>query len=70
MTDKEKLLALLKEWGVSYKDDPNFYNPALNQVILEANAYADTAKVVGYNGFVTEFTFDKDGKFTNIGIWE
>ena len=26
--------------------------------------------VVGYGGFVADFSFDTEGKFENLGIWE
>jgi hypothetical protein len=69
MTDKEKLVALLKEWGVVYNDSPNIYN-GVNQVVLSTDHYGKNSKVTGYSGFATEFTFDSEGKFVNIGIWE
>lgn len=66
-SDKDKLIALFDEWGVPFgldeEDD--------DTIVLEADAWADKgAKVVGYSSFVTHFTFDKDGGFVQIGIWE
>src|SRR5579862_3977287 len=75
MTDKDKLTALLDEWGVPYDPSPEsewIPSSTVQCVQLEPEYSADEseAKVVGYNGFITRFRFDVDGKFLNVGIWE
>lgn len=64
MTDLDKLKSLLDEWAVPYEQDGNV-------IILEADPYDySDSKVIGYTGFVTHVSFDDDGKFRRIGIWE
>lgn len=59
MTDKEKLLKLLTEFGVGYEDK----GP---EVVCESGS----GKVIGYAGFYTVFHFDGQGRFTNMGAFE
>jgi len=62
VSDKERLLALLKDFGVtptSPSDDESI-------VSLEAGA----GEVRGYPFFVCNFTFDAEGKFMYVGVWE
>jgi len=54
MTDKEKLTALLDEFGIKYKEDG-------------AEIYCEEG---GYPGFFTQFSFDKAGKFQEMGAYE
>jgi hypothetical protein len=63
MTDLDKLKSLLDEWEVPYEEEDN-------AITLEANQWDDDAKVTGYSGFVTHVTFDENGGFRRIGIWE
>lgn len=65
MTDLDRLKTLLDEWEVPYEEDENV-------IMLEASscAWDDDKKVIGYDGFVTHVSFDADGKFSRIGIWE
>lgn len=71
MTDLDKLKSLLDEWGTPYIEDTEDGETA---VILEADSqYQDIpgkGKVVGYGSFVTHFTFDENGGFLHVGIWE
>lgn len=66
MTDKDKLVTLFEEWRVPYAPDEEDDDT----IVLEADAWSENPKVAGYGGFVTHFTFDKDGGFIRIGIWE
>ena len=61
MTDKEKLVALLTEFGVEWR--------AKGQHI-KCGGYNHYKKIIGFNGFYTEFEFDIDGKFLQMGAWE
>jgi hypothetical protein len=62
VTDKEKLLALLGEWGVPSRTEDD------NTVIVQV--LDDSGKVGGYSGFFTAFDFDEDGTFVQMGAWE
>ncbi len=66
MTDKEKLIALLDEWGVPYFAGPDFvsvgYGPKCPLI--------ESSKVDGYCGFFTDFEFDAEGNFVKMGAWE
>lgn len=64
MTDKEKLIKLFDEFGIGY--DVGEYNDGTQRVLLEKG----NKKVIGYSGFFTEFYFDGEGKFIEVGIWE
>ena len=55
-TDKQKLLKLLEEFGLS-PDDTTTLGAAFDEL------------VVGCEGFVVNFTFKGD-KFDSVGIWE
>ena len=59
MNDKEKLKALLTEFGVVFEEKDN-------NIVCRDGA----EKVGGYLGFFTEFEFDAEGKFISIGAWE
>lgn len=84
MTDKERLMALLHEWGVPYKDFVTREVPAtgggqLSAVMTgipsgsgydELGEFTDSDKVTGYFGFYTMFRFYEDGSFADMGAWE
>lgn len=61
MTDKEKLGALLTEFGVGW-----VHSRALDKICC----YHGMPKITGYSGFETIFEFDDDGKFLQMGAWE
>jgi hypothetical protein len=63
MTDKEKLIALLGEWGVQY--DVTFDG---TQWVVTCPQGAH--KVNGYTGFETQFTFSDAGTFVEMGAYE
>ena len=64
MTDLEKFCALMTEFGVVYEADEDDSGHCLT---LEAKS---CEKIVGYYGFFALFSFDADGKFEDVGIWE
>lgn len=59
MNDKEKLKALLTEFGVGFTEDD-----------ASITCEEGDAKVGGYIGFGTTFEFDTEGKFIRMGAWE
>jgi hypothetical protein len=71
MTDKEKLLALLASFGIEpYLNNGDYSHYKTVGAVSEVTLLAQSGGVEGYSNFFTEFTFDKDGKFVNVGIWE
>lgn len=70
MTDKDKLLSLLQDFGIGYVDKK--YHQARgnwddNSVVL----YEDVGGgVQGYMDFYCKFDFDEQGKFISVGVWE
>jgi hypothetical protein len=71
VTDRDKLKSLLDEWGVPYSED---VETGLPVIILEADSQYQNVpgrnKIAGYASFVTHFTFDENGGFLHVGIWE
>lgn len=63
MTDKQKLIALLTEFGVEVKE-------STERGIAVVVCPYDGGKVLGYCDCFTEFRFDADGKFMQMGAWE
>lgn len=61
MKDYEKLITLLKEFGIEAELDED------NNIFLVAGSQE---KIKGYSMFHVIFNFDEDGKFKNMGIWE
>ncbi len=73
MTDLEKLKNLLDEFGIVYEEapseniPPNFRSEKGTDIIISSE---DGPKNLGHFGFYTDFAFDKDGKFVEMGSWE
>lgn len=63
-TQREKLLALLEEFGIT--PAPNDEPEDETSVQLQAKV----GGVAGWNGFVCYFNFDDEGNFVNVGVWE
>lgn len=59
MTDKEKLVVLLHDFGIE---------PEVTK--HEVSISANTPGVAGYIGFYCEFKFSEDGAFSEVGVWE
>lgn len=70
MTDKEKLLALLGEWGVPGRCEDQPPDPGTATVECVIVGEGRNEKVTGFAGFFTAFEFDADGKFVQMGAWE
>jgi len=68
MTDREALLALLDRFGLAAYEggDSEVKAPGSDEVMLLAHH----GGVVGFTGFRATFTFDADGAFKDLGIWE
>lgn len=64
-TDKQKLEDLLIEFGVGFKSDV-FSN--VDRSYIKCKEGRD--KVGGYVEFYTNFEFDLDGEFIELGAWE
>lgn len=62
MTDLEKLVNLLTEFGVGYEKK--------DSQIICMQSWDDSNKIEGYSGFYTVFNFDSAGKFLNMGAYE
>lgn len=65
MTDKDKLVALLTDFGVEFKFNRPCYE---NGNLLTCKAGAK--KVSGYPGSFAEFEFDNSGKFIEVSVGE
>jgi len=63
--NKEQFKAVLEAWGVEYEEDYD-----VDEKIEIIRLKVGNKKVVGYWDFVTEFNFDQNGNFKEIGIWE
>ena len=75
MTDKEKLVALLTEFGVGFKeidiDDQDCVIAGATQVTKTAVVCEEgKPKIKGYFDFHTSFEFDRQGGFICMGAWE
>lgn len=74
MNDREKLLALFAEFGLTpYSEsraavDNSRPTPAVDIVGLGDDRGDE--KVANYSGFYCEFQFLPDGSFYRVGIWE
>lgn len=67
MTDIEKLKALLKEFGIEYKETLCTSN---NEEVTEIKIGERIGNTEGYIWFFCYFIFKKDGKFDSVGVWE
>lgn len=68
MTDLDKLKALLTEFGVEFCEEAAHVTSAPAATLIECR---DGSKgVAGYPGFMTEFAFDRSGKFISMGAYE
>jgi hypothetical protein len=71
MTDLEKLTALLREWGVPYKQSAESDDvDEFVSITVTRDLHAEHPKIGGYLGFLTEFKFSKEGSFLWMGAWE
>ena len=59
MNDRDKLTTLLDDFGIGYELKGS-------EVVCNANE----GGVKGYISFIAVWSFDPDGKFIEMGIWE
>lgn len=71
MTDQQKLIVLLTEWGVEFDISARLshINPKYGSGI-SITCRTGKGKIDGYGGFCTIFEFDEDEKFIEMGVWE
>ena len=65
MTDKDKLINLLTEFGVDFS-----INNENGEEVSIVECYEGDTGVIGYSGFWVGFMFNLDDSFKQIGIWE
>ena len=71
MTDQQKLIALLTEWGVEFNITARLSHECYKFGSgITISCVAGTNKVSGYGGFITDFIFDENEKFVEMGAWE
>jgi hypothetical protein len=86
MTDQERLLTLLKDFGVPCKtsdlpDDEPWFEPYSEHEVAESEGgclvvigdrgeYHRDRKVGGLSMFYGTWLFDKEGQFLKVGFWE
>lgn len=71
MKDIEKLTKLFDEFGIKYTIDTkeDRWGAKFTVNVIVDNDVTDS-NVGGYNGFVSSYMFDSDGKFIKVNIWE
>ncbi len=67
-TDKDNFVHMLQKWGVTYESTSDADGQTTIQFM--GGHDGEKTKVFGYIGFYAEFTFNADGSFLNIGIYE
>lgn len=78
MTDKEKLIDLLKSFGINeeapvdnpYDQNSNVFVIIESLLMPNIRTHVQLQNGIGYYGFYVNFTFDSDGKFIIYGVWE
>ena len=77
MSDLDKLKDLLKSFGVEFTVNPrnlllDYYktDTDIQDAVIITVEQEDCNGIGGYDGFYTNFEFDKDGKFISMGAWE
>jgi len=63
MSDRDKLTTLLNDFGIGYELEEEGSG---SEVVCTAKE----GGVAGYISFITMWSFDHDGKFIEMGIWE
>ena len=67
MSDKDRLTALLRDFGVGFREEET---ESKGEKIIQVTCEQGASRVGGYGGFVTAFEFDRDGTFKSMGAWE
>lgn len=72
MTDREKLIALLEEFGVAYNGKVAQHNSGFHDFDFESEVvlHVGDYKIEGYTNFFAEFAFHPDGSFNKILVGE
>jgi len=75
ISDKEKLMQLLTEFGIRFKEEVEEGNSNIHLIEIgtdfwNGKDYIHQKTVDGYVGFYARFSFDKKGKFLILGLWE
>lgn len=70
MTDRERFLALLDEWGVGYNGENAKRNLSREDLSHDVILCQGDPKIIGYTDFLAVFEFEPDGTFKQIGVWE
>lgn len=75
MTGYEKLKTLLEDFGLSVQTRENVksgYNLQEHDILIDSygSAYKKNERHEGYSEFVCIFSFDENGNFIKVGIWE
>ena len=73
MTDKDKFIALLKEFCIPFKEECVEDLSIHYEITFGYDIYGEferSPKVTGYVGFFSCWEFDEDGKFVLTGAWE
>jgi hypothetical protein len=71
MTDREKLLALMREFGVEPGTGIDFYgNDANTDEAKDVVLMAHKGNVHGFMGFACYFSFDEHGAFEHVSVVE
>lgn len=65
MSDREEFLALIGKWGLIPDDLPSEGDRCVAFTAVDSKR-----KITGYYDFTAIFTFDEDGKFESLGVWE
>lgn len=66
LTDLEKFTKMLDMWEVDF----NEHYLSDGSYVIEVVSGINTPRVKGHTGSFCEWVFDRNGKFTEVGVWE
>lgn len=67
-TQRELFEAMMKDFGVPVNKVPFISNERPGTILrIEPEPGSN---IGGYYGFYCDFSFDKDGSFVEVGVWE
>jgi hypothetical protein len=75
MSDLDELCALLDKWEVEYDEEQEAEGTVISLSPKQVKSpvtgrWEQDGNVIGYSGFVCQFSFDLEGTFKHVGIWE